>query len=241
MGPAARAQVRRTSTGGDPVPAREITVRRLRRSFPRLRGCFERLPARQRRVLSLRGGLSGSALSRAEVAERLGTPATSVARAERRGLRRLRVLARDGCGVAVLGAFAVGSDPARGGGGGSTGPPASGLVAAARRAAVPRGFGPQVGAPLRRIATAPSAERVPVILGTLADGPEGFSRPVPPAGAAADPPAGEGPRDLSVTTGLGLLGLLVAAIASAAWLLVRRRRQNRPRARRTSHVPPDPA
>jgi hypothetical protein len=206
-----------------------------------VRGCFQRLPARQRRVLSLRGGLSGRALSRAEVAERLGQPTTSVARTERRGLRRLRVLARDGCGIAVLGAVAVGSDPAAGGGGAAGSPPA-GTAIGSGEAAAPRGFGPQVGAPLRRIATAPSAERVPAVLGTLADGPEGFSRPAASAAPASDPRGDDLLGGVSATTGLSLLGLLAAAaVALALWLLARRRRQDGPAGRRTSHVPPDPA
>ena len=110
------APAMRTSAGHAPAAARAPAIRggvlaakrparrerRLRRTVTRLRGCLDGLGAAERRVLVLRSGLGPRpARSRARVARALGVSARRVARLERRGLRRLRGLARDGCGGAT--------------------------------------------------------------------------------------------------------------------------------------------
>ena len=65
----------------------------------RLRACLDGLPTLERRVLVLRAGLGpGRPRARARVARVLDLSAARVRRLERRGLRRLRGLARGGCG-----------------------------------------------------------------------------------------------------------------------------------------------
>jgi hypothetical protein len=65
----------------------------------RLSACLDGLPALERRVLVLRAGLGPRRpRSRARVARALDLTTRRVARVERRGLRRLRGLARSGCG-----------------------------------------------------------------------------------------------------------------------------------------------
>jgi hypothetical protein len=79
-----------------------LRERRLHRTVTRLRGCLDGLPAAERRVLVLRTGLGARrARSRARVARALDVTPRRVARLERRGLRRLRGLARGGCGSAA--------------------------------------------------------------------------------------------------------------------------------------------
>ena len=83
--PASRAVIRRD--------------RRLRRSVSRRRACLDGLPTLERRVLVLRSGLGPRRpRSRTRVARVLDVSAKRVGRLERRGLRRLRGLARGGCG-----------------------------------------------------------------------------------------------------------------------------------------------
>ena len=73
--------------------------RRLRRTVTRLRACLDGLPTLERRVLVLRAGLGPRhPRPRARVARVLDVSTTRVRRLERRGLRRLRGLARGGCG-----------------------------------------------------------------------------------------------------------------------------------------------
>jgi hypothetical protein len=75
-----------------------VRERRLRRTVRRLRACLDGLPSLERRVLVLRSGLGRlEPRSRARVARRLDLATRRVARLERRGLRRLRGLARAGC------------------------------------------------------------------------------------------------------------------------------------------------
>ena len=65
----------------------------------RLRACLDGLPTLERRVLVLRAGLGPrQPRARARVARALDLSARRVRRLERRGLRRLRGLARGGCG-----------------------------------------------------------------------------------------------------------------------------------------------
>jgi hypothetical protein len=76
--------------------------RRLRRVVGRLRGCLDGLPVLERRVLVLRAGVGpGGPRSRARVARGTNLSTRRVARLERRGLRRLRDLARGGCGMSA--------------------------------------------------------------------------------------------------------------------------------------------
>jgi hypothetical protein len=76
--------------------------RRLRQVVGRLRGCLDGLPVLERRVLILRAGVGpGDPRSRARVARATDLSTRRVARLERRGLRRLRGLARGGCGMSA--------------------------------------------------------------------------------------------------------------------------------------------
>ena len=72
----------------------------------RFQGCLDSVPSRERRVLELRAGVgSAHTRSRAEVARLTGLRKRSVARLERRGLKRLRTLANGGtCAGATRGA-----------------------------------------------------------------------------------------------------------------------------------------
>jgi len=81
---------------------------RLRRMVGRLRGCLDGLPVLERRVLILRVGVGpGGPRSRARVARATGLSTRRVARLETRGLRRLRGLARGGCGMSARSADPV--------------------------------------------------------------------------------------------------------------------------------------
>ncbi|MFL5912640.1 MAG: hypothetical protein ACJ768_18995 [Gaiellaceae bacterium] len=72
---------------------------RLRREVKNMSGCLGSLPTMQRRVLGLRAGLAGTALSRQGAARRLGISGARELRLERGGLRSLRGSARaGGCG-----------------------------------------------------------------------------------------------------------------------------------------------
>jgi Sigma-70, region 4 len=80
----------------------------------RLQGCLGRVPRAERRVLKLRAGLGiARTRSRADVARITGIPRARVARLERRGLRHLRALGRQGaCAVApTAGATTVAALP----------------------------------------------------------------------------------------------------------------------------------
>jgi sigma-70-like protein len=75
----------------------EAVERRLRRLVERFSTCLGGLPELERVVLSLRTGIGrASAFSQRGVAERLEISRIRVGRAERRGLRLLRVRARSG-------------------------------------------------------------------------------------------------------------------------------------------------
>jgi hypothetical protein len=83
--------------------------------------CLSALTARQRHVLRLRAGVGPrEPETRAAVARRLELPLARVRKAERRGLRTLRRIGRDGCAASA-------SD----GAGAEAGVPASGEVSAA--------------------------------------------------------------------------------------------------------------
>jgi hypothetical protein len=69
---------------------RRTYERRLRSVVRRFRGCLRTLPSLHARVLGLRAGLHGRAMSRGSVARRLHISVGQAARAERRGLRSLR-------------------------------------------------------------------------------------------------------------------------------------------------------
>jgi hypothetical protein len=73
--------------------------RALQHDVERLEGCFYALSRFDRRVLALRAGLNGAPpRSRANVARRLDTSSSRIARSERRGRRTLRRTNRsDGC------------------------------------------------------------------------------------------------------------------------------------------------
>jgi hypothetical protein len=108
--PAVRARGVRSAPAAPRLVRRE---RRLRRTVTRLRACLDGLPSLERRVLVLRSGLGPRrpARSRARVARAMDLSARRVGRLERRGLRRLRGLARGGCSGAerVAPAPAVGA------------------------------------------------------------------------------------------------------------------------------------
>jgi hypothetical protein len=96
----------------------------------RLAACLDRLPDTPGQVLRLRAGLgSEAAQSRRAVAHRLDIGVRRVARAERRGVRRLRALARSsGCGGSTA-AAAGGEESAAGGAGTSPGESGGGAAA----------------------------------------------------------------------------------------------------------------
>jgi DNA-binding CsgD family transcriptional regulator len=81
----------------------------LRRAVLRLRGCLGRMPRAERRVLLLRAGDGTTRTrSRSEVARMTGLSPARVTKLERRGLRRLRALGRQGaCAPASGTAFVV--------------------------------------------------------------------------------------------------------------------------------------
>jgi hypothetical protein len=97
--------------------------RALRRAVVRLQGCLARVPRSERRVLTLRAGVGiAHTRSRAQVARITGLRRARVAVLERRGLRHLRALGRDGaCAIptgaaqTTIAAPAVGGPPAAGG------------------------------------------------------------------------------------------------------------------------------
>jgi hypothetical protein len=98
--------------------------RALRRAVLRFQGCLERVPRAERRVLALRAGVGiARTRSRTEVARITGLRRARVARLERRGLRRLRALARAGACALATGAAgtAVATSSA-------TAPPAAGAA-----------------------------------------------------------------------------------------------------------------
>jgi Sigma-70, region 4 len=79
-----------------------LTQHKLEQVVASLRACLGQLEPRQRRVLVLRAGLGPRpALSRRQVARRLGVGVTQARRIERRALRRLGAL--DGAGRCVAG------------------------------------------------------------------------------------------------------------------------------------------
>jgi hypothetical protein len=81
----------------------------LHAALEQLAGCMPALPILDRRVLSMRAGLDRSALSRSQVASRLGMSQRAIRRAERRGLDRLQYAAQTtGCATLTVGPF----DPA---------------------------------------------------------------------------------------------------------------------------------
>src|SRR5205807_2099650 len=77
----------------------DVESRRLRTEVKQLSGCLGTLPSLQRRLLGLRAGLGGRALSRGAAARRLGISTGRARALERGGLRSLRSSARSGgCG-----------------------------------------------------------------------------------------------------------------------------------------------
>ena len=80
--------------------------RRLRSVLEQLDGCLPALPAVDRRVISMRAGLHGAPLTRAEVGAQLGLSNQAVRRTERRALNRLQFAAANtGCAANVVGPF----------------------------------------------------------------------------------------------------------------------------------------
>ncbi len=113
---------------GEPRPIRTRVARRERRmraTVARFAGCLGALPDRQADVLRLRAGVgSRPALSPLAVAEKLRLRPRKVTRLERRGLHRLRALARaSGCGGESTGA--AGGSATGGGSAGAAGDSAS--------------------------------------------------------------------------------------------------------------------
>jgi hypothetical protein len=85
------------------------SAKELRAVLEQLEGCLPALGAVDRRVISLRAGLAGTPLTRAQVGQRLGLSGTAVRNSERRALNRLQyAAATTGCAGAVVGPF----DPA---------------------------------------------------------------------------------------------------------------------------------
>jgi hypothetical protein len=98
-----RSRVATAAAAGPAAHRRAVRrERRLRQVVGRLRGCLDGLPVLERRVLILRAGVGpGDPRSRARVARATDLSTRRVARLERRGLRRLRGLARGGCGMSA--------------------------------------------------------------------------------------------------------------------------------------------
>jgi len=99
------------STGGRSLAAMlaGASTKELRAVLEQLEGCLPALSAVDRRVISLRAGLAGSPLTRAQVGRRLGLSPSAVRSSERRALNRLQyAAATTGCAAAVVGPF----DPA---------------------------------------------------------------------------------------------------------------------------------
>jgi hypothetical protein len=121
--------------------------RRLRRAVARLSGCLYAVDALPRQVLALRAGIgTADPLSRHAVAARLDTGVRRVARAERRGLRELRLASRSGrCQSPPAGASAPGTSS---GDGALTGRPAADGALAARPASNEQ---PQAGGTAERV------------------------------------------------------------------------------------------
>ena len=85
------------------------SAKELRAVLEQLEGCLPALAGVDRRVISMRAGLSGAPLSRAQVGRRLGLSRTAGRASERRALDRLQFAAANtGCAGAVVGPF----DPA---------------------------------------------------------------------------------------------------------------------------------
>ena len=98
----------------------ERADRRVRRAVVRYEGCLADLPVRQRRVLRLRAGIGPPPpASRTTVARRLDLEVAQVRRAERRGVRALRRVGREGCAV-VSDGDPTGFVPIAAGDGGTT-------------------------------------------------------------------------------------------------------------------------
>jgi hypothetical protein len=123
---------------------------RLRRAVRRLSGCLDALQRAERRVLVLRAGLgAGPARSRRGAARMLNVRTERVRRLERRGMRQIRKLARDGCGGGAAtdpsGGRLVAASAGDGGGAGADG--AAPSAARDSAGAAPRnGGGGQSGA-----------------------------------------------------------------------------------------------
>jgi hypothetical protein len=105
--PSTRASEGRAE-GSEPVRVRgerraeRRADRRVERLVARYGMCLSALTVRQRRVLRLRAGVGPrEPETRAAVARRLELPLARVRKAERRGLRTLRRIGRDGCGAAA--------------------------------------------------------------------------------------------------------------------------------------------
>ena len=180
-----RAQARRRAAR---VQRRE---RALRRDVERLQGCLASVPRSERRVLALRAGVGRARPhSRTEVARITHLKRKRVVTLERRGLRRLRALARAGvCGGAGGSSTAAAMPPGTGTalppGGGPSGD--RGAVRAEHHSSAPSkdGAGGEAEGERKR----PTAEL-------------SISRPLPPGGDSFD------------------LALVLAPLAVLAFLLV---------------------
>jgi hypothetical protein len=91
-------------------PARDTADARLHRLVLDARACMDQLGARERRVLGLRAGLGPRpALSRGQVASRLGLGVAQTGRIERSGLRRLGALEGAGACAGASGSRTIGA------------------------------------------------------------------------------------------------------------------------------------
>jgi hypothetical protein len=141
--------------------------RRLREVVRRLSGCLGALRSIETRVLTLRaGGAARPPLSRRQVARRLEIGVQRVAAVERRGLDRLREVARaDGCGAQSAPAVAVAPAST------DTATPPSTPATSPQRASDERGRTGVVGAVTRALGATGTADLTPSVLLITATSP----------------------------------------------------------------------
>jgi hypothetical protein len=105
---------RQPSSGTSAPPTLRQHDRALRRAVLGHEGCLGRMPNDERRVLSLRAGVGiDRTRTRAEVQRLTGLSPTRVVAIERRGIERLRGLARTGACASAAGAAALPPIPGR--------------------------------------------------------------------------------------------------------------------------------
>jgi hypothetical protein len=113
--PRSASSARQPSSGASAPTQLRRHDRALRRTVLGYEGCLGRMPNVERRVLSLRAGVGiGHTRSRAEVQRLTGLSRARVVATERRGIERLRGLARAGACASAAGTAGLGEVPGRG-------------------------------------------------------------------------------------------------------------------------------